>query len=268
MGTAAALAHALLREGRELVEVVVAGGDLVPAGRDADLRLAEVVLAEADRAEHRARGRAAGALGDLPAPGPSPVHDRCPSSSPVHLRVEALTVPTRRATARTRTVPLPGPMTRPRHPDPARRRPKLVAARRARRGDLRGEARPTPPLEGDTSADVVILGGGYTGMWTAYHLKRMDPGVDVVILEQDICGGGPSGRNGGFCNSYWSSLDELAEAVRRSRRPGAVRGGRAQRRCDRRRSATNTASTPGTARTAISPRPPPRPRWARGPTSS
>ncbi len=76
----------------------------------------------------------------------------------------------------------------------------------------RGEDRPTPPLEGDTSADVVILGGGYTGMWTAYHLKRMDPGVDVVILEQDICGGGPSGRNGGFCNSYWSSVDELAEA--------------------------------------------------------
>jgi glycine/D-amino acid oxidase-like deaminating enzyme len=72
---------------------------------------------------------------------------------------------------------------------------------------------PTPPLEGDTSADVVILGGGYTGMWTASQLKRLDPGVDIVILEQDICGGGPSGRNGGFCNSYWSSLDEIAEEL-------------------------------------------------------
>lgn len=70
---------------------------------------------------------------------------------------------------------------------------------------------PTPALGGDTAADVVILGGGYTGMWTAYQIKRMDPGVDVVILEQDICGGGPSGRNGGFCNSYWSSLDEVME---------------------------------------------------------
>jgi glycine/D-amino acid oxidase-like deaminating enzyme len=68
---------------------------------------------------------------------------------------------------------------------------------------------PTPPLSGDTEADVVILGGGYTGMWTAFHLKQLDPGVDVVVLEQDICGGGPSGRNGGFLNGFWSDLDAL-----------------------------------------------------------
>ena len=48
------------------------------------------------------------------------------------------------------------------------------------------------------------------GSWTAYQLKRLDPGVDVVVLEQDICGGGPSGRNGGFVNSYWSDLAHLA----------------------------------------------------------
>ena len=72
---------------------------------------------------------------------------------------------------------------------------------------------PTPSLSGDTSADVVILGGGYTGLWTAYQLKRLDPGVDVVLLEQDICGGGPSGRNGGFCNSYWSGLDDVAHQL-------------------------------------------------------
>jgi len=72
---------------------------------------------------------------------------------------------------------------------------------------------PAPPLSGDTAADVVILGGGYTGMWTAYQLKRLDPGVDVVLLEQDICGGGPSGRNGGFCNSYWSNLDDVAHQL-------------------------------------------------------
>lgn len=69
---------------------------------------------------------------------------------------------------------------------------------------------PAPPLSGDTSADVLILGGGYTGMWTAYHLKQLDPGVDIVLLEQDICGGGPSGRNGGFLNSFWNELDTLA----------------------------------------------------------
>ena len=70
---------------------------------------------------------------------------------------------------------------------------------------------PAPPLAEDTSADVVILGGGYTGLWTAVHLKALDPGVDVVLLEQDICGGGPSGRNGGFVNSFWNDLDALAE---------------------------------------------------------
>jgi len=69
-----------------------------------------------------------------------------------------------------------------------------------------------PALQGDTTSDVVILGGGYTGLWTAYQLKRLDPGVDVVVLEQDICGGGPSGRNGGFVNSYWNDLPHLTRA--------------------------------------------------------
>jgi glycine/D-amino acid oxidase-like deaminating enzyme len=69
---------------------------------------------------------------------------------------------------------------------------------------------PTPPLVGDANADVVILGGGYTGMWTAWFLKDAEPDLSVVVLEQDICGGGPSGRNGGFVNSWWSGLGELA----------------------------------------------------------
>ena len=70
---------------------------------------------------------------------------------------------------------------------------------------------PAPPVAADTQADVVILGGGYTGMWTAWFLKELDPGVDVVLLEQDICGGGPSGRNGGFVSSFWDDLDFLVE---------------------------------------------------------
>ena len=70
---------------------------------------------------------------------------------------------------------------------------------------------PAPPLATDTRADVVILGGGYTGMWTALQLKDRDPGLDIVILEQDICGGGPSGRNGGFVNSWWSGLSHICE---------------------------------------------------------
>jgi glycine/D-amino acid oxidase-like deaminating enzyme len=68
-----------------------------------------------------------------------------------------------------------------------------------------------PPLDGDTTADVVILGGGFTGMWTAWFLKELDPGVDVVLLDQDICGGGPSGRNGGFVDSFWGDLTTLCE---------------------------------------------------------
>jgi glycine/D-amino acid oxidase-like deaminating enzyme len=74
----------------------------------------------------------------------------------------------------------------------------------------RGE--PCPPLRADTNADVVILGGGYTGLWTAWFLTETAPGADVVILEQDICGGGPSGRNGGFLNSFWSRLPHLVES--------------------------------------------------------
>jgi glycine/D-amino acid oxidase-like deaminating enzyme len=70
---------------------------------------------------------------------------------------------------------------------------------------------PAPALEDDTTADVVILGGGYTGMWTAFFLKDRDPDLDVVLLEQDVCGGGPSGRNGGFVNGWWSSAGDLAE---------------------------------------------------------
>ena len=71
------------------------------------------------------------------------------------------------------------------------------------------DAPETPPLAGDTAADVVVLGGGYTGMWTAWFVKELEPEADVVVLEQDICGGGPSGRNGGFLNSFWSGLPHL-----------------------------------------------------------
>jgi glycine/D-amino acid oxidase-like deaminating enzyme len=71
-----------------------------------------------------------------------------------------------------------------------------------------------PPLLGlsrDRSCDVAIVGGGYTGLWTALQLKERAPALDVVLLEQDICGGGPSGRNGGFVNAWWDELDTLEE---------------------------------------------------------
>src|SRR3984893_18411125 len=66
-----------------------------------------------------------------------------------------------------------------------------------------------PPLDDDIKTDVVIIGGGFTGLWTAYFLSETNPNLGVVILEQDICGGGPSGRNGGFASGWWDELDNL-----------------------------------------------------------
>ena len=61
-----------------------------------------------------------------------------------------------------------------------------------------------PALQGDIRADVCIVGGGYTGLWTAIMLKEQNPGLEVVLIEADICGAGASGRNGG-CALSWSA---------------------------------------------------------------
>jgi hypothetical protein len=58
------------------------------------------------------------------------------------------------------------------------------------------------PLSGAARADIAILGGGYTGLWTALRLTEIAPAARIVILEADICGGGPSGRNGGFVTGW------------------------------------------------------------------
>lgn len=75
---------------------------------------------------------------------------------------------------------------------------------------LADEADVAPPLEGSTKADVCIVGGGYLGLWTAIRLRETDPGLDVVVIERDICGGGPSGRNSGMLLSAWTKLAALA----------------------------------------------------------
>src|SRR5262249_35572068 len=66
-----------------------------------------------------------------------------------------------------------------------------------------------PALEGDTVADVAIVGGGYTGLWTALALRERAPDLSVSVVEAEICGAGPSGRNGGFCHGYWSALSSV-----------------------------------------------------------
>ena len=57
-------------------------------------------------------------------------------------------------------------------------------------------------LRGRLEADVCIVGGGYTGLWTALRLAELEPAATVVLVEAGICGGGPSGRNGGFALSW------------------------------------------------------------------
>jgi glycine/D-amino acid oxidase-like deaminating enzyme len=77
--------------------------------------------------------------------------------------------------------------------------------------ELEPSAAPTPPVDGDLRTDVAIIGGGFTGLWTAWHLLERNPDLSVAIVEQDICGGGPSGRNGGFVNSWWDEIGTLVD---------------------------------------------------------
>jgi len=69
-----------------------------------------------------------------------------------------------------------------------------------------GNPEPAAALSGDATADVAIVGGGYTGLWTALALREQQPDLQITLLEAEICGHGPSGRNGGFVHGYWASL--------------------------------------------------------------
>jgi putative aminophosphonate oxidoreductase len=88
-----------------------------------------------------------------------------------------------------------------------------------------GQAAPVAaaPLHGDRRADICIVGGGFTGLWTALRVKQLKPAAEVVLAEADICGGGASGRNGGFAMSFWHQFIALeracgsAEALRLAR---------------------------------------------------
>ncbi|MEU4033460.1 NAD(P)/FAD-dependent oxidoreductase [Streptomyces collinus] len=67
------------------------------------------------------------------------------------------------------------------------------------------------PLAGDAAADVVIVGGGYTGLWTAYYLKKAAPFLRITVLEQKFCGYGASGRNGGWLYNGVAGRDRYAK---------------------------------------------------------
>ncbi|MFE0386735.1 NAD(P)/FAD-dependent oxidoreductase [Streptomyces bungoensis] len=67
------------------------------------------------------------------------------------------------------------------------------------------------PLPGDATADVVVVGGGYTGLWTAYYLKKAAPFLRITVLEQKFCGYGASGRNGGWLYNGVAGRDRYAK---------------------------------------------------------
>ncbi|MFM9876444.1 MAG: NAD(P)/FAD-dependent oxidoreductase [Rhodoglobus sp.] len=65
------------------------------------------------------------------------------------------------------------------------------------------ELAPRAALPGDAHADVAIVGGGLTGLWTAWYLLERDPSLRIVVLEREIAGFGASGRNGGWCSALF-----------------------------------------------------------------
>jgi glycine/D-amino acid oxidase-like deaminating enzyme len=71
-----------------------------------------------------------------------------------------------------------------------------------------GQLIPRVRLSENIQTDIAIVGAGYTGLWTAYYLKRNNPALDITLVEAEIAGFGASGRNGGWCSAYLSGIDQ------------------------------------------------------------
>lgn len=84
---------------------------------------------------------------------------------------------------------------------------------------------PRPALRADARFDVCIIGGGLTGLWTAYYLAKADPTVKIAVLESRIAGFGASGRNGGWCSALFPR--STASLTRAHGRDAAIRMRRA-----------------------------------------
>jgi glycine/D-amino acid oxidase-like deaminating enzyme len=82
-----------------------------------------------------------------------------------------------------------------------------------------GLPEPGPPLSGDLECDVCIVGGGLTGLWTAYYLAKAEPGLRIAVLEAEFVGYGASGRNGG-----WLSAELPGNRDRYARGPFGTEG--------------------------------------------
>ena len=73
--------------------------------------------------------------------------------------------------------------------------------------DVKGPWPHRPPLGRDIDVDVCIVGAGFTGLWTAYHLAERDPGLRIAVVEREVAGFGASGRNGGWCSALFATSD-------------------------------------------------------------
>ncbi|MGH8867903.1 MAG: NAD(P)/FAD-dependent oxidoreductase [Actinomycetes bacterium] len=87
---------------------------------------------------------------------------------------------------------------------------------------------PRPALSGDLDVDVAVVGAGYTGLWTAYHLAVADPSLRIAVLERDVAGFGASGRNGGWCSALFPAAHARVAQV--AGREGALALARALQR--------------------------------------
>lgn len=90
--------------------------------------------------------------------------------------------------------------------------------------DRLGPIERRPALEGNVDVDVAIVGGGFSGLWTAYYLNRLDPTLRILVLERYFCGFGASGRNGGWAvgelaGSFekYAKRSSVGEAMRQAR---------------------------------------------------
>lgn len=70
-----------------------------------------------------------------------------------------------------------------------------------------------PSLPGGIRVDVAVVGGGLTGLWTAYYLSKADPDLRIAVLERDVVGFGASGRNGGWCSALFAASEERLNQV-------------------------------------------------------
>ena len=92
-----------------------------------------------------------------------------------------------------------------------------------------------PPLPRDREADICIVGAGFTGLWTAYYLKRVRPELEVVVLEREFAGFEASGRNGGWLSDRFAAprADEARAHGREGRARPPARDAGDSRRGDR-----------------------------------